>query len=867
MSVAAPPLIRSNLPLMLAPMVGREREQDDLRTLLSSPRVRLITLTGPGGIGKTRLAVEIGRSVVEMFASGVAYVPLDPIRDVRLVLPTIAQTIGMSITGREGIIEALADFLDGRALLLILDNFEQVEGAASDVGQLLSVCEQLKVLATSRIPLDIYGEREYPVSPLPLPEIGAHGVDAFGSSGAIQLFVERASEVAPGFALTSANVKTVVEICRRLDGIPLALELAATRIKVLSPETLLDRLSHRLQVLTSGPRDLPPRLRTMRDAIAWSHDLLSPDERALFRRLAVFPGTFSLEAAEQGTGDRGQGTDGQNEHTAPSTLDLITALVDESLVLRGDDEAGDTRYSMFQTIWEFAQERLAESGEEQQTREAHARYFCTLCERAAPELIGVDQNAWLDRLECDHDNLRAALSWAIEYRQVSLAQRFGAALWRFWWVRGHVLEGKRWFDQILELGDEGPTLERGTSIYGAGAMAEHLGDYDRAPELYRAALEVARIGGHRFLTAQTTEALGLVAQDQGQYDEAVKFHLEARAIYDDLGHRRGLISTTHNLGSISYYRGDIADAQERYLETLRLIREIGDSRAISMVLGNLGVIALAQCDFGRAKQYQEETLTHTRAAKDDLATGIALINLADAERNLGNLDRAEELHRDAFPLFEKIGSLRLIANAHHGMGRIAQARGDSARAVEHLTRALSLAHDSHDSASIAACLESLAIEASGLGDPPRGVKYLGSAETLREGIGSKRTGADAQEYDRNLAAMKSAIGSARFELAWSEGATADLDDIVRDASTLVSLVATAGPESLADDVAARRLGLTRRELDVLRRFVAGNTNAEIAETLAISVPTVTTIVGNIYTKLGVDSRAGITATAFKHGLV
>jgi predicted ATPase len=305
MSVTAPPRLRPNLPLMLAPMVGREREQHELRALIASPRTRLVTLTGPGGVGKTRLAVEVGRSAVDVFPDGVVYVPLDPIRDVQLVLTTIAQTIGLNVTGREGIFTELAGYLVDRTILLILDNFEQVEDAAPDIVQLIANSQRLKVLATSRTPLSVYGEREYPVSPLPLPTIDdVREVGTSGTFASVQLFVERATEVKPDFTLTPANVKTIVEICRRLDGLPLAIELAAARIKALSPETLLERLSHRLQVLTAGPRDLPRRLRTMRDAIAWSHDLLTENERTLFRRLAVFPGSFSLEAAEQGTGDR-----------------------------------------------------------------------------------------------------------------------------------------------------------------------------------------------------------------------------------------------------------------------------------------------------------------------------------------------------------------------------------------------------------------------------------------------------------------------------------------------------------------------------------------------------------------------------------
>ncbi|MEA2529090.1 MAG: hypothetical protein QOG89_734, partial [Thermomicrobiales bacterium] len=634
----------------------------------------------------------------------------------------------------------------------------------------------------------------------------------------------------------------------------------------------------RLQVLTSGPRNAPARLQTMRDAIAWSHELLTLDERALFRRLAVFTGGFTLEAAEAVCGPRqaaggGQTAEGADPSAvrllpaAVSVLDGIADLVDESLVRQIDGPNGETRFAMFQTILEFATEQLAESGEEVDIRCAHAEYFASLAESAAPELTGADQLTWLDRLDVEHDNLRAALDLAISRSDASLAQRLAGSLWRFWWVRGHVPEGKRWFDRVLALDDETLTPERARTLFGAGAMAEHLGDYDRAPVLYQAALDAASALGDRYLMAQSTEALGLVAQDQGHYEEAVEFHHRAREIFREIGARRGLASTTHNLGSISYYRGDVADAEAKYLETLEIIKELGDHRAAAVILGNLGVMALARRDFARAKQLQQETLALTRAAKDEQGTALALNNLGDAERHLGDLDRAAEYIQEALDILEKLGSNRYAANTLGSLARVAHARGDSTLAVKHLTRALELAHRSHDAAGTAAHLEWLGVEASALGDASLGARLLGAAEALLTSIGAERTGVDVTEHESNLAAIRTAAGEATFDTAWAEGAAAPLDEILAAAAGVAALATAPSPDSPAEDEAARRLGLTCRELEVLRLFVAGRSNAEVAEALAISLPTATNHIGNLYTKLGVDSRAGVTAIAFKHGLI
>ena len=437
-------------------------------------------------------------------------------------------------------------------------------------------CPHLTVLVTSRTPLGVYGEREYPVAPLPLPE-----QDAFASEhhhrwmeyAAVRLFVDRAIEVRPSFRLTHENAQDIVEICRRLDGLPLAIELAAARLKVLSPAALLQRLARRLDMLTGGAQGRPSRFQTMRDTISWSYELLSEDQRRLFRRLGVFTGGFTLEAVvaveeriEPGGNERQAGSDGD----ALGVLDRVTELLDHSLIHHISHDDPEPRFAMYQTIQEFAQELLIHHQELDTIQRAHAEYVAHLAEQAEPELTGECQLVWFDRLEAEHDNIRAALDWAIAAGNARLAQRIVSALWRFWWNRGFLHEGRHWFARALTLGDTELTPERTRSLYGAGQLADTQGDYEQAIRLYREALTGARELGDQRLVAQLIDAMANEAHDRGRYDEAIRLHEEAREIFTRLGDRRGLAGCLHNLATVHYYRSDFEAADALYTQSLVL---------------------------------------------------------------------------------------------------------------------------------------------------------------------------------------------------------------------------------------------------------------------------------------------------------
>ncbi|MDX1530072.1 MAG: protein kinase, partial [Rhodothermales bacterium] len=433
----APARASSALPAPLTSFVGREVEVERLGRLLEA--ARLVTLTGPAGTGKTRLAVEAARRIEHGFADGAAFVPLAPVRDPALVPSALAQALGVEASG-PALPDALADALRGCELLLVLDNFEQVTAAAPAVGALLGACPRLRVLATSRVPLRLSGEREAPVPPLAVPEPEATpDPDGLLAHAAVRLFVERAQAVDPAFALTPENAAAVAALCARLDGLPLAIELAAARTKLFAPAALLARLGHRLDLLANRMHDRPARHHTLRQALAWSYDLLGPEEQRLYRRLGVFRGGCTIEAAEAVAGLDG----------ADDVLDGLAALVDHSLLRTTTGADGEPRFEMLETVRTFALERLAEAGERAEAQGAHAHHVLDLAERAAPELTGAEQGTWLDRLDAEHDNLRAALDAAEADGDTGLGLRLGTALWRFWLVRGHLAEGRRRLERLL----------------------------------------------------------------------------------------------------------------------------------------------------------------------------------------------------------------------------------------------------------------------------------------------------------------------------------------------------------------------------------------------------------------------------------
>jgi predicted ATPase/DNA-binding CsgD family transcriptional regulator len=640
------------LPIPRTSLVGRTGEIVSARALLLDQAVPLLTLTGPGGVGKTRLALAIARDVAPAFADGAVFVDLAPVRDPALVLSTIGQAVAIRDAGDRPLLEVLAGFLRSRRLLLLLDNFEHVLTAAPAVADLLHAAASLQVLATSRAPLRLQGEHEFPVSPLAMPAATDAPSPDLARVAAVALLLERARAVSPGLLPTDADLQTLAEICRRLDGLPLAIELAAVRLKVLSPPALLARLSDRLRILTGGPRDVPDRQRTMRDTIAWSYDLLSAEEQVLFRSLAVFVGGCTLEAAE---------SVGATAATPPlDVLDGLTVLVDNSLLRREVGPDREPRYRMLETVREFGLEQLEQTGEDAGARSRHAACFLALAEEAAPHLLLPGQEPWLTRLAVDHDNLRAALAWLERAGDGEALLRLAGALDRFWFVRGHFGEGSGWLERALALGTDAPSALRAGALSGAGWLAVYKGDVRRAEALIGQSLALWRGLGDKEQIATNLIRLGLAYTSQERYAEAAARTEEALAVYQQIDDAVATAApfasiALCNLGDIAQARGEEARAAGYFAEALARQRAMGFTWGAGLSLIGLGDVARVRGDTVAAASYYRESLEHWRSHRDPWGAIAALIGLADVALAWDQPERATRLLAAVAAHFEVIG--------------------------------------------------------------------------------------------------------------------------------------------------------------------------------------------------------------------
>jgi predicted ATPase/transcriptional regulator with XRE-family HTH domain len=674
MDAVVPPR-RGQLPRPPSTLVGRDREVAAVSSFLMQPALRLLTLVGPGGVGKTRLALDVAYRVSAAFPNGVWFVDLAPVVDPAVVLPTIAQTLGVRERGGRALRDSLVDSLRGQRLLVVLDNVEHLTAAAPALADLLAACVGLTMLATSRQPLRLRAEREYAVAPLALPDLERlPSTDDLVRIPAVDLFVRRAEAARPSFALTAENAPTVAEIAVRLDGLPLAIELAAARVKVLSPPALVARLERRLPLLTGGARDLPARQQTLRATLDWSHDLLTPDEQTLFRRLAVFAGGFTLEAAEsvcEGTGNGEQGT-GRGPSPVPSVLDRLASLVDQCL-LRVLDQDDDTRFGMLETVREYGLTRLAAAGEEVAVRDRHAAWGLALAEQVAPGLMGPDQKRCLGRLTAEHDNLRAALGWAIARENGEPAARLVGTLYRFWSICGHLAEGRRWLEQALAQSEGVPPLVRARALLGVAVIAYRQRDYARAPALEEA-LTLFRAEGDTAGVASALGNLGMVANDQGDTARAVTLYEESLALFRAVGDRTRVGIMLLNLGLAAYDQHDYERAGTLLEESLSLSREMGASNSVAYSLNNLALVALAQGDHARAARFQTEALELWRwlGNKDGLAHCFE--NLAFFAAAMGEFNRAARLLGAAEALRAEIGAPGRLLDQDFNERRIAEIR-------------------------------------------------------------------------------------------------------------------------------------------------------------------------------------------------
>src|SRR5574341_898469 len=637
----------NNLPAQVTSFVGRENELAEVKKLLNEAHI--LTLIGPGGTGKTRLALQAVAEMINDFEDGVFFVALAPITDPGLVASTIAQAIGITESGGQSIIDGLKDYLQGKSLLLLLDNFEQVISAAALVAELLVACRELKILVTSREGLRIGGEHEYPVPPLALPILTQRpSLEALTQYAAVKLFIQRAQAVKPDFNITNDTAPTVAEICYRLDGLPLAIELAAARIKLLSPRAMLARLENRLEFLTGGGRDLPARQQTLRNAIAWSYDLLSEEEQKLFRRLSIFVGGSTLEAVEAVAGD---------QSARVSVLDQLGSLLDKSLLREVEGTDGEPRFVMLELLREFGLEQLEGSGEQEAIRGRHANFCLALAEGAEASLESAEQVQWMDRMEQEHDNLRAALEWSKTADGTGeLCLRLAGALGSFWEVRGHFSEGRERLSAILSTKSaQGQTAARARLLARAAELAYRQSVYPATTSLAKESLAIYRKIGDEQGIASTLIKLGNAATERGSYATASRFLEEALTIWRERKDKHGTARALISLGWTALRSGDTHLANTRLEEALALSRELGDARSMGFELSRLGEVALRQGDYARATQLMEESLELRRQLGNIWGVGVSLGMLGWVAMRERDWDRATAQIGRALQVRQEIG--------------------------------------------------------------------------------------------------------------------------------------------------------------------------------------------------------------------
>ena len=812
-----------NLPALRSSFVGREREMEEVERELAI--TRLLTLTGVGGSGKTRLALEVARDLIEAYPNGVWLVELAPLFEAALVPKAVAEALEVTERPVDPLVDTLAEVLRDRQLLLLLDNCEHLlEATARLADVLLDSCPRLRIMATSREALGIEGEVRWLVPPLSVPEPqGTPSSEELEGYESVRLFAERARGRDPSFSLSPHNALGVAKICQMLEGIPLAIELAAARVGTLSLEQISERLEGSLELLTGGGRTAVPRQRTLKGTLDWSHKLLSEDEKEFFGRLSVFAGGWTLEASEVvGSGECVEERE---------VLDLLSGLVEKSLVVSRRSDEGGVRYRLLEPVRQYALEKLKVSGEAEAAKRAHAQYFLALAEEAEPELFGPREAEFFDRLEVEHDNFRAVLSWTIEQGETETALRLAATLWMFWFARGYNGEGQRWLEQALTKDGQASAAARAKALEALAWLANAREDKDKAEAAAEEGLrlsEEAGIGGS--LAASLLSVLGDVAMTRGDHERAKELLEESLALYQQVGDQRFVPRVLTFLGNLSLDREEYEQAKGLYEESLALARELGEPTAIGMALGNLGYVFLLEGEHERARALLEET---------------------------------EALSREG-------GHKGVLIYTIDNLGWAALLRGDHERAKSYYDESLALCEELGDKLIATESLEGLACISASEGEAERAARLFGAVEALREAVGYRHTPVEDALREPYLATARSRLGEAAWEEWQAKGRAMELEEAIgyalsgEDLSATSPSSATAKPSpSFAPEHPG---GLTSREVEVLGLVAKGMTSAQIAKELFVSPRTVEAHITSIYHKLGVSSRAAATRFALEHGL-
>jgi predicted ATPase/DNA-binding CsgD family transcriptional regulator/transcriptional regulator with XRE-family HTH domain len=883
-------------PVAPGPIIGRDRELAALTALLAEEDVRLVTLTGTGGVGKTRLALEVAGELGPQRAYGAAFVSLAALRNARFVPTAVAHVLGVQEVAGQGIEAGLRAYLAGKRLLLLLDNFEQVMPATTWLTDVLATCGGLQVLVTSRTALRLRGEREFSVQPLALPPSASPwSIDALAQNPAVDLFVRRAQAARPDFALTGVDATAIATIVQRLDGLPLAIELAAARVKVLPPSALLARLAHPLDMLVDGARDLPERQQTLRRTLAWSYELLDGPERALFRRLAVFSGGSELEAIEQICAGEG---------VAPhAILDLLSHLIDHTLV-QADLAASSPRYWLLETTFAYATEQLEQAGETVQLRRRHRDWCLALAEQAEPELVGSSQLIWYERLQRERHNLRAALAWCQEHDATS-GLRLAVALRPYWERRGLFAEGRRILQDFLGLGTESTSL-RARALLGAGVLAAAQDDRAAARPLLEESLTCSRECSDQTGAAWALLHLADLAMIDDELGSAQARYAESLHLFQELGDERGVAWNHYFTGFLSRMQGDSTRTRRLWEQSLAGFRSVGDLRGVGAVLRYLAQFAVMRAEYAAARTLLVESLALERSAENKPAIGWTLSILGNLARIQGDILEAQIFLEESLALFEELGDQRKRGVALHHLGNVALDAGDLGAARSRYEASLALYRATKDARNVARVLGDLAalssregnvVRARALwqecllgfrdsgtnrwgmawafsnlgtlairwGDEAGGILLLAAADTIHPEFRRAVDPDERNAWDTALITARAALGEQGVAAAWEAGRALPVADAIARAAATGTLRLPTNTCHAAPDTHQARL--THRELEVAALVARGFTSRQIAQALVVAEGTAALHVEHIREKLGFHSRAEIASWAVRQGLL